>query len=78
MDDRVGAYLRNLAPALKPGGRIALVDFKESAPNGPPKRMKISRTAITDEFSKAGYRVVREHRLLPYQCFLEFEPTAHR
>ena len=76
VDDRV-AYLRKLAPALKPGGRIAVVDFKKDAPEGPPKRMKISREQMIDQFSKAGYDMVRKHKFLPYQDFLEFEPVAH-
>ena len=76
VDDRL-AYLRKLAPALKPGGRIAVVDFKKDAPEGPPKRMKISREQMIDQFSKAGYDMVREHKFLPYQYFLEFEPVAH-
>ena len=50
MDDRV-AYLRKLAPALKPGGRIAVVDFKKDAPKGPPKRMKISREQMMEQFT---------------------------
>jgi ubiquinone/menaquinone biosynthesis C-methylase UbiE len=33
VDERL-AYLRKLAPALKPGGRIAVVDFKKNAPEG--------------------------------------------
>jgi arsenite methyltransferase len=76
VDDRL-AYLRKLAPALKPGGRIAVVDFKKDAQEGPPKRMKTSREQMIDQFSKAGYDMVREHQFLPYQYFLEFEPAAH-
>jgi ubiquinone/menaquinone biosynthesis C-methylase UbiE len=76
VDDRL-AYLRKLAPALKPGGRIAVVDFKKDAQEGPPKRMKIAREQMIDQFSKAGYDMVREHQFLTYQYFLEFEPAAH-
>ena len=67
------AYLRKLAPALKPGGRIAVVDFKKNAPEGPPKRMKISREQMIEQFSNAGYDMVREYKFLPYQYFVEFE-----
>ena len=76
VDDRL-AYLRKLAPVLKPGGRIAVVDFKKDAPEGPPKRMKILREQMIEEFSKAGYDMVREYKFLPYQYFIEFEPAAH-
>ena len=71
------AYLRKLAPALKPGGRIAVVDYKKNAPDGPPKRMKISREQMIEQFRKAGYDMVREYKFLPYQYFVKFEPAAH-
>jgi arsenite methyltransferase len=74
--DRI-AYLQALIPALKPGGRVAVVDFKKDAPMGPPAKMKIAREQMIDQFGKAGYRLVREHNFLPDQYFLEFEPAAH-
>jgi ubiquinone/menaquinone biosynthesis C-methylase UbiE len=70
------AYLKGLIPALKPNGRVAVVDFKKDAPIGPPAKMKIAREQMIEQFSKAGYRLVRSHDFLPNQYFLEFEPTA--
>ena len=75
IDDRV-AYLKKLRPALKRGGRVAVVDFKKTAPIGPPGTMKIARQDMIAQFNKAGYRVVREHDFLPYQYFVEFERTT--
>ncbi len=75
IDDRV-AYLRKLEPALKPGGRIAVIDFKETAPLGPPAPMKIPVQEMIAQFNKAGYQVVGDHQFLPYQYFLEFEPAS--
>jgi len=75
VDDR-GAYIRKLAPALKPGGRVAVVDFKKTAPFGPPASMRIAPGQMIDEFKQAGYRMDREHNFLPYQYFLEFEPAS--
>ena len=75
IDDRV-AYLRQIEPALKPGGRVAVLDFKKSAPLGPPTTMKIARQEMIAEFKEAGYRLVGEHHFLPYQYFLEFEPSG--
>jgi ubiquinone/menaquinone biosynthesis C-methylase UbiE len=75
IDDRV-AYVSKLQPALKPGGRIAVIDFKKTAPFGPPARMKIPREEMIAEFKQAGYRLVREYQFLPYQYFLEFEPAS--
>jgi ubiquinone/menaquinone biosynthesis C-methylase UbiE len=74
VDNRL-SYLRKLKPALKPGARVVVIDFKKEAlPVGPPPADKISREDMIGEFRAAGYRLVREHRFLPYQYFLEFEP----
>lgn len=75
IDDRV-AYLRNLRAALTPGGRVIDIDFKKAPlPIGPPPEHKLAREEVIAEFSKAGYRLVREHDFLKYQYFLEFVPT---
>jgi arsenite methyltransferase len=74
MDQRV-AYFRKLASALKPGGRVIVIDFKkEPLPVGPPPEDKLSRDEVLAEFRSAGYRLARDHDFLPYQHFLEFEP----
>jgi arsenite methyltransferase len=74
MDERV-AYFRKLASALKPGGRVIVIDFKkEPLPVGPPPEDKLSRDQIVAEFLSTGYRLARDHDFLPYQYFLEFEP----
>jgi len=74
MDDRVG-YFRKLASALKPGGRVIVIDFeKKSLPVGPPPEDKLSREEVVAEFHNAGYRLIRDLDFLPYQYFLEFEP----
>jgi arsenite methyltransferase len=68
------AYLPKLAMALKPGGRIVVVDFyKKELPVGPPPSMKISDTETISEFSQAGFALARRLDTLPYQYFLFFE-----
>lgn len=71
-------YLKKIIPALKPDGRVAVVDFKKNAPMGPPARIKISREKMIAEFKDAGYRLVHEETFLPYQYFLEFSPEKHQ
>jgi len=67
------AYLVKLKRALKPGGRIVVVDFKEGKlPVGPPPAMKISEKDLVGEFAVVGLRVSRRHEMLPHQYFLEF------
>lgn len=73
IEDR-GNYLKRLAAALKPNGRIVIVDFyKKPLPVGPRSLAhKISEEEVKKEFLKAGYRLIRSLDFLPYQYFLEF------
>ena len=75
IDDRV-AYLRRLKDALKPSGRVAVVDWqKRDLPVGPELAHKLAREQVIDEMSRAGYRLTAEPELLPYQYFLIFTPA---
>jgi ubiquinone/menaquinone biosynthesis C-methylase UbiE len=72
MQERV-AYARHLAQALKPGGRVVIVDFhKRELPLGPPVEWKLAPEAVTEEFRQAGFQLARSVDFLPYQYFLEF------
>jgi ubiquinone/menaquinone biosynthesis C-methylase UbiE len=68
------AYYARLDKALKPGGRIVMIDFhKKPLPVGPPEKMKLSEAEVIAELDAAGFRQARRHDVLPYQYFLEFE-----
>jgi SAM-dependent methyltransferase len=69
-------YFGRLRSALKPGGRVAIVDFKADAPVGPPKRHRIASERVKAEMERAGYRLAQEHGFLPYQYFLVFAPAG--
>jgi ubiquinone/menaquinone biosynthesis C-methylase UbiE len=72
MQERV-AYARLLAQALKPGGRVVIVDFqKRPLPLGPPMEWKLAPETVTEEFHQAGFQLARSVEFLPYQYFLEF------
>jgi arsenite methyltransferase len=76
LENRV-EYFRRLAAALRPDGRVAIVDFQQRAlPVGPPAAMKVSLTEVRDEMGQAGYKMTRTYGFLPYQYFVEFEPRA--
>jgi len=73
------AHLRRLAARLAPGGRIVNVDFHaRETPVGPPVGHRVAREDFLAAAREAGLRVVREHRFLPYQYFVELEPVSRR
>jgi cyclopropane fatty-acyl-phospholipid synthase-like methyltransferase len=65
-------YFQKLAKSLKPGGRVAIVDFKPDSPEGPPKEFRFTPEQIKSEMSKAGYTLAAQHDFLPRQHFLIF------
>jgi SAM-dependent methyltransferase len=65
-------YFRRLAGDLRPGGRVAVIDFKLDSPEGPPRQARIAPERVKAELAQAGYRLLEEHAFLPYQYFLVF------
>jgi cyclopropane fatty-acyl-phospholipid synthase-like methyltransferase len=66
------AYFRKLAKSLKPGGRVAIIDFKPDSPEGPPKEFRFTPDQIKAEMSRAGYTLAAQHGFLSRQHFLVF------
>ena len=75
IDDRA-RYFRSLRASLKPGGRIAVIDFRLDSPEGPPKAARIAPERVIAELKGAGYTLATQHRFLPKQYFLVFQPEA--
>lgn len=71
VDNRV-AYFRALAEKLKPGGRVAIIDFLPDAPMGPPRSARVPSAEVERELAAAGYRLAQKHEFLQYQYFLVF------
>jgi predicted methyltransferase len=69
-------YFRDLQKSLKPGGRIAIIDFRLDSPDGPPKATRIAPELVKAEMKKAGYVLVAEHAFLPRQYFLVFRGAS--
>ena len=66
-------YFAKLLGALKPGARLAIIDFRVDAPSGPPKKERIPPGRVKTELGRAGYTLAKEHDFLPNQFFLVFE-----
>jgi SAM-dependent methyltransferase len=67
------AYFRKLRGSLKAGARVAIIDFREDAPSGPPKSQRVPPARVKTELARAGYALSKEHGFLPNQFFLVFE-----
>jgi len=68
-------YFRQLQNSLKPGGRLAVIDFRMDSPVGPPQSARIAPERVKDELKRAGYTLAQEHAFLPNQYFLVFQPA---
>lgn len=67
-------YFGRLRESLRPGGRVAIIDFLPDAPEGPPRHARIPAASVKEEMGQAGYGLLTEHSFLPYQYFLVFAP----
>ena len=73
LSDRI-EYFRNLRGALKPGGKVVVIDYKGRGffsfrrffGHHTPKE------TILDELNDAGYDLMQEHDILPEQHFLVY------
>jgi predicted methyltransferase len=72
MENRV-AVLSSLARALKPQGRIGVIDFKlDGTGPGPSPEERVSPDVVVKDAAEAGLRLIRQEPFLPFQYFLIF------
>ena len=72
------ALLRNAARALKPDGRIGIVEFSKAGGGpGPPMDERVDPERVIREASEAGLRLIAQPDILRYQYMLVFaKPDA--
>jgi ubiquinone/menaquinone biosynthesis C-methylase UbiE len=71
-EDRV-ALLANVAEALKPQGKVGVIDFRvEGGGPGPDLDERVNPDVVMADARSAGLRVVANETFLPYQYFLIF------
>ena len=69
--------LRRVAAALKPDGRIGIVDFTlEGGGPGPPLQERIEPAEVIENAGRAGLRLLAHERFLRYQYLLVFAPRS--
>jgi ubiquinone/menaquinone biosynthesis C-methylase UbiE len=75
-EDRVG-YMRRLAAAFAPGGRLVIFEYKPGdLPVGPPAGHKLREGELARELSEAGYELVRDFRSHEYHDFQVWKPIG--
>jgi ubiquinone/menaquinone biosynthesis C-methylase UbiE len=75
IDGRVD-YMRKLRPALREGGRVAILEFRRRTPGaGPPQDVRLPPEKVTDELAQAGFSLLESHDFLPREYFLVFAPA---
>lgn len=61
------AYGKKLRDALKPGGKVFVVDFKLDAKEGPPREHRLAPEVVERELALAGLRIEPRDVSLPEQ-----------
>jgi SAM-dependent methyltransferase len=76
LENRVD-YMRRLARALAPGGRVVLLDYKPGElEHGPPPDHKLAAGVMENEMKQAGYVLVESFATHPEQDFQVWRPAT--
>lgn len=68
-------FIKKVRLALKPQGILAILEFSDESPIGPPMRVRLPEDLVINELKQAGFTLSqRQTFLMPYQYFLIFSP----
>lgn len=72
IDARI-SYMRNVRRILKPGGRVAILEYRRDvdAP-GPEPGSRLAQEQVIDEMQSAGFVLLKSLDFLPREYFLVF------
>lgn len=78
--NKSGAVLEQMKTILKPGGHLAVIEFKKiDGPPGPPKKIRLSEDETEKMVSGYGFRKVRTEDIGEYNYLMLFRETdSHR
>lgn len=69
------SLLTNVRAALKPGGRLGIVEYRTNGGGpGPSREERLPAQQVISAAEAAGFRLVRQEQFLPYQYLLVFTP----
>jgi ubiquinone/menaquinone biosynthesis C-methylase UbiE len=72
IDARV-AYMEKVRELLRPGGRVAILEFRPGAEGpGTPEADRLAPERVIAELAAAGFELREQHDFLPRQYFLVF------
>ena len=70
-------YFRRLRDSMKPGGRLAVVDFlMGDIPEGPPPEQRILPEAVSSEMKEAGWELASSPNLLEFHFVQVYTPGS--
>lgn len=78
VEDRA-AYAKKLRPALRPGGRVVVIDFRYDPDAerefAPAPEQQVPRKTLDREMAEAGFEVAEAFDFLPEQYFVVYRPA---
>jgi len=73
---KAGAVLKQIKTILKPGGHLAVIEFKKiEGPPGPPKKIRLSEEETEKMVTGYGFKKVRTVDIGDYNYLMTFQET---